>query len=190
MLTVALVLALGASHAAGPAQAGPGAASAPPAASAAPPADDLATALATFRRAREGDADATPAALAQLGALLRARPDDPLLLAYTGAATSMQARTTWLPWQKMRHAEDGLALIDRALARLAPAHDTQTHRGVPVSMETRLTAASTFLALPSMFHRTERGRRMLDEVLRHPDFDRMPAEFRETARHLAAKVAS
>ena len=41
------------------------------------------------------------------------------------AATAMlaqlgQATTTWLPWQKMHYAEDGLALLDKALAGLVP----------------------------------------------------------------------
>lgn len=165
-------------------------ASAPVAATAAASAADFAQATATFRRASDGDSAAIAPALAQFTALLQGRPDDPLLLAYTGAATAMQARTTLLPWKKMRHAEDGLAQIDRALALLTPAHDAELHRGVPVALETRLTAAGTFLALPSLFHRGERGRRLIDDVLRHPAFATTPAEFQAAARQTAAKVAS
>ena len=91
----------------------------------APSAEAFDQADATFRRASDGDRAAIAPALAQFTALLQARPGDPRLMAYAGAATAMQARTTWLPWKKIGHAEDGLALIDRALARLTLAHDAE-----------------------------------------------------------------
>ncbi|KDB53435.1 hypothetical protein X805_10200 [Sphaerotilus natans subsp. natans DSM 6575] len=159
-------------------------------ATAATPATDFDQAAAIFGRARDGDHAAIAPALAQFTALLQARPDDPLLLAYAGAATAMQARATWMPWKKMGHAEDGLAMIDRALARLTPAHATELHRGVPVALETRLTAAGTFLALPAMFHRGERGRRLLEQVQRDPALAATPAAFREAVQRLAAKEAA
>lgn len=159
-------------------------------ATAAIPATDFDQAAATFRRARDGDRTAIAPARAQFTALLQARPDDPLLLAYAGAATAMQARTTWLPWKKIGHAEDGLALIDRALARLTPAHDVELHHGVPAALETRLTAAATFLALPAMFHRGERGRRLLEQVQRDPALAATPAAFRDAVQRLAAKEAA
>ncbi|MEX8494635.1 hypothetical protein [Sphaerotilus sp.] len=150
---------------------------------------DFNSAVDTFRRASDGDAEAIAPALAQLTALSHTQPLDPLLMAYTGAATSMQARTTWMPWKKLGYAEDGLAMIDKALALLSPADEVTQHRGVPVALETRLTAAGTFLALPSMFHRGERGRRLLDEVMRHPAYAATPAAFQEAVRRIAAKAA-
>ncbi len=147
-------------------------------------------ALATFSQARAGDDGRVEAAAAQLLAVSRSEPGHPLWLAYAGSATAMQARTTWLPWKKMAHAEDGLALLDKALALLGVAHETALHNGVPVVLETKLTAASTFLALPSMFNRGERGRRLLDEVLKHPAYAGTPAGFQETARKLTAQATS
>jgi len=149
----------------------------------------FAQATATFALARGGDHTAIAPALAQFTALLQAQPDDPLLLAYAGAATAMQARTTWLPWKKVGHAEDGLAMIDRALARLTPTHDAELRRGVPVALETRLTAAGTFLALPALFHRGERGRRLLEQVQRDPALADLPAALREAVQRLAKEAA-
>ena len=100
-----------------------------------------------------------------------------------------KATTTWLPWKKIDHAEDGLAMLDKALALLGPAHDHALERGVPLALETKLTAAGTFLALPSMFNRGERGRRLLDEVMKHPAYAGTPAAFQEAARKIAAKAA-
>ncbi|MEY4907028.1 MAG: hypothetical protein RL260_746 [Pseudomonadota bacterium] len=163
----------------------------PPLGSAETPATatGLTTAATTFQRASGGDDSAIGPAAAQFTTLSRRQPLDPLLLAYAGAATSMQARTTWLPWKKMGYAEDGLAQIDKALSLLTPAHDTVPPRGVPVALETKLTAAGTFLALPSLFHRGERGRHLLDEVMQHPAYAGTPAAFQEAARKIAAKAA-
>ena len=162
----------------------------PPLGSAETPATatDFTTASTTFQRASGGEDSAIGLAATQFAALSRSQPLDPVLLAYAGAATSMQARTTWLPWRKLGYAENGLAQIDKALALLTPAHETTLHRGVPVALETKLTAAGTFLALPSMFHRGERGRRLLDEVMTHSVYPTTPAAFQDAARKIAAKA--
>lgn len=146
------------------------------------------SALATFSQARGGDDGRIEAAAAQLLAVSRNEPGHPLWLAYAGSATTMQARTTWQPWKKMAHVEDGLALIDKALALLTPAHMTQLYNSVPIALETRLTAASTFLALPSMFNRGDRGRRLLEDLQKDPALASTPAAFQEAVRKLAATV--
>ncbi|MBL8326842.1 MAG: hypothetical protein JNJ89_17965 [Rubrivivax sp.] len=149
----------------------------PPAAQAAePPA--FAAAMAEFDRALGGDEAAVELAAERLGRLSAAEPTDPVLRAYAGAATALRARTTMLPWKKMRHAEDGLALLDKALAQLAAAHDAPLYRGVPASLEARFTAATTFLAMPSMFNRQARGQKLLDEVSGSPLLEGAPLPFK------------
>ncbi|MBI5257555.1 MAG: hypothetical protein HY855_13725 [Burkholderiales bacterium] len=138
----------------------------------------FASATATFLRAAEGVDDAVEPAATQLAQLSQADPQDPVLRAYAGAAAAMRARTAWLPWRKLSHAEDGLAQIDKALAQLTTAHDAPLHRGVPASLETRFTAAGTYLAMPSMMNRQARGAKLLDEVLKSPLLDTAPAPFR------------
>jgi hypothetical protein len=123
------------------------------AAAATRPDDELATAFDRFDQAGPANHAAVDDAAERFARLSAARPADPVLRAYAGASTSMRATTTLLPWRKMTFAEDGLALIDKALAQLARAHDQPLHRGVPAVLETRFVAASTFLGLPSMFNR-------------------------------------
>ncbi|NRF68836.1 hypothetical protein HLB44_17730 [Aquincola sp. S2] len=135
-------------------------------------------ALNEFLRGNEGAEAAIDAAAEQFNKLSQAEPNDPVLRAYAGASTSMRARTTLLPWKKMGHAEDGLAQIDKALALLTPQHDAPGYRGVPASLETRFTAAGTFLALPSMFNRQARGAKLLDEVAKSPLLDGSPLPFK------------
>ena len=146
-------------------------------------------AFATFQRAAAGDDAAADAAVKQFGSLAEADPADPLLLAYSGASTALQARAAQLPWKKLSLADEGLARIDKALALLQPAHDALLHRGTPTSLETRFVAANTFLGMPSMFNRAARGRSLLEQVLQSPLFAASPLPFRGTV-WLRAGVAA
>jgi len=135
-------------------------------------------AFASFQRAAAGDEGAIDFAVKQFTSLADADPSDPLLLAYSGAATALQARAAVLPWKKLSYADDGLARLDKAIALLQPAHDTLLHRGTPTSLETRFVAANTFLGMPAMFNRQARGKRLLDEVLQNPLLAASPLPFR------------
>lgn len=124
--------------------------------------------------------DAITAAAERWKALLAAEPASPLARAYAGASTAMLANTTFLPWKKMGHAEDGLALIDKALAQLDAGHDKERVADVPVPLLVRYTAASTFLALPGMFNRGPRGAELMQAVLKHPQFEGSHLAFKGT----------
>lgn len=148
-----------------------------------------AAASAEFQRAAGGDSSAIAGAAQRWQALSAAEPADPVLRVYAGAATAMLAQTTMLPWRKMSHAEDGLAQIDKALAQLGPAHDAPAYRGVPASLEVRYTAANTFIALPALFHRGERGAALLAEVAASPLLEQAPLPFRAGVWLRAAQAA-
>ncbi len=139
--------------------------------------------------AMAGSASAITQAEAYFAEQVAAHPGDPLLRAYYGASHSRLATTTLLPWRKMSLTEDGLAEIDKALALLGPDHAAAIRRGVSVDLETRFVAASTFLSLPEMFHRKERGQKLLNEVLSHPGFERSPAPFKAAVWSRAASAA-
>lgn len=164
----------------------------PATAAAAVPSSDTAfdAAFARFTAARAGDEAAIDEAATQFSRLSAAAPADPVLRAYAGAATAMRATTTILPWKKMGHAEDGLALIDKALAQLTPAHDAASHQGVPAVLSVRFAAANTFLALPGMFNRGDRGRKLLDDVARSPLLEAAPVAFRASVWLRAGQQAA
>lgn len=145
------------------------------------PAADAASfeaAFSEFQRANSGIDAAIDAAAGRFAVLSAAAAGDPVLLAYSGAATAMRARAAYMPWNKVSLAEDGLAQIDKALALLTPAHDGALYHGTPASLETRFTAANTYLALPSMFKRHARGAKLLDDVLANPLLASAPLAFR------------
>lgn len=155
----------------------------------APAATAADAALARFVDALAGDGAAIERSAAELQHLSEAQAGDPVLRAYAGAAVARLARTTWLPWKKLAFAEEGLALIDKALAQLEPAHDAPLHRGVPAVLDTRFVAATTFLALPAMFNRQERGRKLLAQVLASPLLEAAPLPFRASVWMRAAQLA-
>jgi hypothetical protein len=143
-----------------------------------------------FVIASGGDPSATDPAAEEFEALLKAEPANPVLMAYTGAATAMRAGTTMLPWKKMGYAEDGLALLDKAVAMLTPAHDAPLQHGTPGSLEVRFVAANAFLAVPPFMNRGARGVKLLGEVLASPLFDKAPLPFQGNVWMRAAALAS
>lgn len=137
------------------------------------------------------DGHAAPAAAVQAFAVLQGQePANPVLLAYLGAATTLQARDTWLPWKKMGYADEGLALLDKALALLGSRHDAPLQHGTPAVLEVKFVAANSFLAVPGFMNRHERGRKLLAEVLASPLLAQAPLGFRGSAWLAGAQEAA
>ena len=147
-------------------------------AAAAVPAAPFQGAFNQFVQATNGDASAIERAAESFTALLKTEPANPVLMAYTGAATAMKATTTWLPWKKMTYAEDGLAQLDKALAMLNPAHDAPVQNSTPGVLEVKFVAANTFLAVPGFMNRNERGAKLLREVVASPLLASAPLGFK------------
>jgi hypothetical protein len=155
---------------------------------AAPPAQ-FASAFALFSQARVGNEAAIEQSADAFAKLLQTEPANPLWMAYSGSATSMRATTTWLPWKKMQYAEDGLALLDKALATLTQAHNVPVSGAVPVAMEVRFVAASTYLAVPGFMNKGTRGTKLLNDVVVSPQLASVPLAFRVDVWMTAADQA-
>lgn len=154
------------------------------------PEEQFQSAFAQFSQASTGDSSAIPKAAEAFASLLHSEPANPVLMAYAGAATAMRASTTMMPWKKMSYAEDGLAMLDKSLALLTPAHNAVLQNGTPGALEVRFVAANTFLAVPGFMNRGARGAKLLDEVLTSPLFAQAPAGFQTVVRQRAAKLAA
>ena len=147
------------------------------------------SAFQTFNAALAGNESAIDKAADAFNALLAADPTNPVLMAYAGAATTMKAGATMLPWKKMSYADEGLAQIDKALAMLTPASDAPIQHGTPGTLEVKFTAANTFLAVPGFMNRGARGAKLLNEVLASPLFAGSPLGFKGDVWMRAAQVA-
>lgn len=143
-----------------------------------------------FLQAAKGGDSAIEKSADTFNALLKSEPGNPVLMAYAGASTAMKANTTWLPWKKMAYAEDGMALLDKALALLTPAHDAPLQHDTPAVLEVRFVAANTFLAVPGFMNRGARGAKLLMEVLSSPLLASSPLEFRANVWLAGATLAA
>lgn len=136
--------------------------------------------------APSGQGDEEKAAEA-FNTLLKQEPTNPLLMAYAGAATSKLATTTIFPWKKMSYAEEGLAMLDKALQ--IAANSTALHDSTPVILEVKFVAANTFLAVPGFMNRSVRGSKLLSDVIDNPQLEKTHAGFRGAVWMRAAALA-
>lgn len=147
------------------------------------------SAFAQFQQARVGNEAAIDKSAQAFDGLFKAEPINPVLMAYAGATTAMRANTTWLPWKKMSYAEDGMAMLDKALAMLTTVHNAPLQHEVPAALEVRFVAANTFLAVPGFMNRGARGAKLLGEILASPLLAASPLEFRGDVWMVAADLA-
>lgn len=146
-------------------------------------------ALREFDAAR-ADEKRVDAAVAALRALPADPQRQPLQAAYLGSALAMQGKAAWMPWNKLKFTEQGLDQLDAALAMLRPEHGAVQVRGVPVSLQTRLVAAVTFVAVPDgLFHRRADGRKLLAALRADPLLATAPAAFRAEVEAAEARLA-
>lgn len=143
-----------------------------------------------FLQAAKGGDTAIEKSVDSFSTLLKSEPGNPVLMAYAGASTAMLATTTWLPWKKMSYAEDGMALLDKALALLTAAHDAPLQHSTPAVLEVRFVAANTFLAVPGFMNRGARGAKLLNEVLTSPLLASSPLQFRADVWLAGAALAA
>lgn len=122
--------------------------------------------------------------------LLKQDPTSPLVMAYAGASTTKLAATTSLPWKRMSYAEDGLAMLEKALQLAASNEAAQGHGSTPAVLEVKFVAANTFLAVPAFMNRGQRGGKLLNEVLEHKDFNKAEPGFRGSVLMRAANLAN
>lgn len=122
-------------------------------------------------------------------ALRAAEPNDPVLLAYTGAAHTWKATAAAEPMDALTLVDDGVAQIEKSLALLTPANDAPGYDGEPGSMMVRFVAANTFLSLPSMFHKGPRGAKLLDDAINSPAFSKASPAFQGNVLMRAANKA-
>lgn len=143
-----------------------------------------------FAAGSGGDASARDAAIEAFEKLSAGQPGNPVFLAYQGAGIAMRARDATMPWDKMKYAEKGADMVQKAVALLAPEHDSLLVEGTPASIVTRMVAANTLLALPEFMHRRPDGKRALQAALDSPALAQASAPMRASVFATAARVAA
>ena len=142
-----------------------------------------------FEVINNGDTSKLETVSEGFAALLKTEPTNPVLMAYTGTTTAMKSNTTMLPWKKMSYAEDGMAMLDKAIAMLTPQHDKPIQRDTPGSLEVKLLAANTFLKVPGFMNKGPRGVKLANELIASPLLATSPVAFQGVVWMTAGEAA-
>ncbi|ENN6467281.1 hypothetical protein AB9X29_001004 [Vibrio vulnificus] len=131
-----------------------------------------------YNLAVEGETALVDHVYGQLNALIEREGAKPLSLVYLGSTQTLQGRDAFLPWNKMKLTEQGLATISKGLGMLdtlPPSQNEQQRiQGLPEGYLARAMAAATYTSLPDMFNHFERGYELYLELLAEPDFQAQP----------------
>jgi tetratricopeptide (TPR) repeat protein len=146
-------------------------------------------AQAVFERSLAGDDSVTGVALNQFRILSMTYRDNPLFLAYQGACYTLMGRDAFWSWNKTGYANKGLNIIGKALRMLKPVHDFEKMRGVPISVETRLVAVSTFSEISKSFNHFEKAKAVLNDLFQSSAFNDSPVPLQARIYRRAAKIA-
>lgn len=136
--------------------------------------------MTAYLQGVQGDADANQQALVTLSMAQQDSPADLHILAMLGAVETSGAKHAWLPWNKMKAAEQGLAKLDKALRLLpeqsaaVPAQSPQQQQAAALTMQVQTIAGCTFVHLPDMFNRFEQGYQLLKSQLQSPALQYAP----------------
>jgi hypothetical protein len=84
---------------------------------------------------------------------------------------------------------ESLGTLDRALGLLRPEDDRRMIRDIPVSLETRLVAVATFVAMPEVLNRLPVAKQQLAAAMNSPAFATAPPELRGRFYYEVALVA-
>lgn len=147
---------------------------------------DIEVVREVYLKATNGDERDLRKAIGEIRKLEIKYQHHPLILAYKGGALSLRGRNIGKrPFDRMRETEEGLHIIDRALREL-PAHKGHYLEIV----ETRLVAAFVFINLPdAAFHRLQKGSHLVEQLLAHSKFTKMPQGLQAAIYFSAAIVA-
>ncbi|MDK9764486.1 hypothetical protein KI743_21005 [Vibrio sp. D420a] len=131
-------------------------------------------ALSMYNQAAQGDEEMVEAAHDALKSILDKEGATPLTLVYLGSTETLQGRDAFLPWNKMKYVEKGLATIDKSLTLLnsieQPVAEQERVQGLPEAYLTRAMAATTYTSLPDMFNHFERGYDLYLDLLSEEGF--------------------
>lgn len=131
-------------------------------------------ALSMYNQAAQGDEDMVEAAHDALQSILDKEGATPLTLVYLGSTETLQGRDAFLPWNKMKYVEKGLATIDKSLTLLnsieQPVAEQARVQGLPEAYLTRAMAATTYTSLPDIFNHFDRGYDLYLDLLSEDEF--------------------
>ncbi|WP_299946671.1 hypothetical protein [uncultured Microbulbifer sp.] len=139
------------------------------------PSDAL---IEQYNQAAQGDKDKVDIVYNQLQNQIEHQGSDALTLVYLGSTQTLIGRDAFLPWNKMKHVEQGLGTIAEGLGLLSdkttPLPLQEIRQGLPEAVLAKAIAANTYTSLPDMFNHFERGYDLYLDLLSDVDFIAQP----------------
>ncbi|KJY82767.1 hypothetical protein TW81_11120 [Vibrio galatheae] len=130
--------------------------------------------ITQYNLAAQGDEAKVEYVYQQLEQQIAQDGADPLSLVYLGSTKTLMGRDAFMPWNKMKYTEQGLATISKGLDLLntqaIPLDQQALRQGLPESLLAKAIAGSTFTSLPDMFNHFERGYDIFLDLLSDPSF--------------------
>lgn len=130
--------------------------------------------IAEYNLAAQGDEDKVEQVYQQLDTQIAEQGADPLSLVYLGSTQTLMGRDAFMPWNKMKYTEQGLATISKGLDLLnqqqTPIEQQEFRQGLPESLLAKSIAGTTFTSLPDMFNHFERGYDIFLDLLADESF--------------------
>lgn len=134
--------------------------------------------LHRFNQAEQGNSALVDSVHDELVVLIEQQGATPLTLVYLGCTQTLQGREAFMPWNKMKFTESGLATIQKGLDLMAsqpiPVQEQQRLQGLPEYLLATAMAATTYSALPDMFNHFERGYELYLALINDPSFQQQP----------------
>jgi hypothetical protein len=96
---------------------------------------------------------------------LQELPSSPVVQVLRGSTLTLMGRDAWMPWTKMKLADEGIALLERTLRDLTPADHQAQFEGVPVDNFVTFITGATYTRLPDLFHKKIEGQALLDSLV-------------------------
>ncbi|MFM2588032.1 hypothetical protein [Vibrio sp. TBV020] len=132
--------------------------------------------IAQYNMAAEGDEDKVELVYQQLDKQIQSEGADPLSLVYLGSTQTLMGRDAFMPWNKMKYTEQGLATISKGLdllnAESMPLENQKIRQGLPEALLAKSIAGATFTSLPDMFNHFDRGYDIFIDLLSDESFSK------------------
>ncbi|MGJ7096438.1 hypothetical protein [Vibrio hannami] len=124
-----------------------------------------------YNQAAQGDEDKTEEVYKALSSLIEKEGASALGLVYLGGSETLLGRDAFLPWNKMKYVEKGVAKIDKGLSLIdADFASPDLVMGLPENYLARANAAAVYTGLPDMFNQFDKGYDIYLELLSREDF--------------------
>ncbi len=131
-------------------------------------------AVANYRQVVDkGDYDATEEAIKMFQSVLSKDPAEYRAMVYSGSLTTRLAKLAWAPWNKLKHVNGGIDMMDKGVEAV-----DKSNKDPQVVIESHMIRGITSARIPKQFKREAVAVADFKLIRNHPAFDKTNNESR------------